>query len=68
MNNLPAGTTEVDIDRAHGFDEPEYELTEADLEEAYLESLELSAPVNCFEDVLLIDAALEEKRMERWAA
>lgn len=53
--NLPPGCCESDIDRAAAPDEPEYDWSEADLEEAYL-------------DVLLIDAESEEKRMERWAA
>lgn len=65
--NLPPGCCEADIDHAAALDEPEYELTDADLEEAYLEALELG-PVNCFEDVLIIDAEIEERRMERWAA
>jgi hypothetical protein len=65
VRNLPPGCTEDDIDRTVS-EEPEYELIDADLDEAYLESLELSCPA--WEDNLLIDAAIEERRMERWAA
>ena len=66
--NLPCGVSEADIDRTAPVEEPEYELTEADLEEAYLEALELSAPANQWEDVLLIDARISDELMERWAA
>ena len=71
--NLPPGCTEADIDRVLP-DEPEYELTEADLEDAYLDRIDQQAagspdPVfyECV-DWILVNAAIEEKRMERWAA
>jgi hypothetical protein len=57
MGNYPPGTTEADIDRAAPVDEPEYELTEADLEEAYIEALEASAPDN--EDWFMINAQID---------
>ena len=74
MNNLPPGCREADIDRAASSDEPEYELTEADLQEAYMDRIDQQAtgsphPVfyECV-DWTLVNAAIEEKRMERWAA
>jgi hypothetical protein len=72
MGNLPDGCTALDIDHLIP-DEPEYELTEADLAEAYLDRIDMEA-INCptavfYEyDALLVDCAIKEARMARWAA
>ena len=74
MNNLPPGCTEDQIDRAAGSDQPEYELTEADLQEAYEDRIDQESPsapdpvfYECV-DWLIVNCEIEERRMKRWAA
>jgi len=58
--NLPPGCTEADVDRTVS-DEPEYDLTEADLDEAYAKELE---PFEDWERInAKIDAILMESRI-----